>query len=337
MLIKSQALASYLRQALKALYILIGQDHFLLNEAAESIKLAWRKNEEDYEESVLTIEDPKDWALLAEKSNSYSLFANYQLIDIRYEKKTLDNSGKEFLKRYLENRNPHCLLLLRAPQLGHKQLQNFIACETAQVVQATSLNKLVMQNWITEQLQKRSLSFEQQVPELIWQYTQGNMLACAQVIEKLDLAKEEGQRLTVTIVKEQLVDQCDYQLFELSEACLSSNADKAIHLLQYAQHTKAEPTLVLWLLTQEIRKLIQLFELTQQALPFNEACNKLKIWSERKKLYQLVLKKVALQELLHLLQFCKIIDERIKSNQSKQVWQALEQVALSLCLPKRNS
>lgn len=335
MLIRPQVLAKNLQQNLKALYFLTGQDHFLLNEAAKDIQLAWQKNVKEGEKAVFTIESVSDWAVLAEKVSNYSLFADNQLMDIRYEKKTFEPQAKAFFAHFLANINPRCLLLLRAPFLGAKQLSSLMSHDAVAVVQATPLDKQAMQTWITEQLQKKAMKFAQAVPSLIWQYTQGNMLACAQVIEKLTLVNAEKKPLTVAMVKEQLVDQCNYQLFELSEACLSANAAKAMQLLKQAYLAKTEPTLILWLLTQEIRQLIQLGELTKRSISFNAACQQLKIWSTRKGLYQLVMKQFSAEDLFLLLQFCKHIDERIKLNQVKLAWQALEQVALSLCLRKQ--
>ncbi len=161
------------------------------------------------------------------------------------------------------------------------------------------------------------------------------MLACDQVITKLELITEQDGVLTSEMVREQLVDQCDYQLFDLANACLSRSADKAIQILRHAYNTKTEPTLILWLLTQEIRQLIQLVELIGQSVPFNTACNQLKIWSQRSRLYQTALKKANLDILQSLLQFCKLTDERIKSNQNSQIWHALELITLSLCLGKQ--
>jgi len=338
MLIKQQALLTHLQQhKLAALYILFGQDHFLLNTAAESIYSAWQTaNNNGSEKTILYLDSPTDWALLEEEATSYSLFAHYVFIDIRYEKKTIDTNGKAFFSNYLQNINPSCLLLLRAPNLTQKQLQGLITHQQVHLIQANALNNLGMQKWIIEQLKKNALHFEQPVPALIHQYTQGNLLACAQVIEKIKLVAEENVLLTTEFVREQLVDQCNYQLFELADVCLSQNPDKVIQLLRHAYHSKIEPSLILWLLAQEIRLLIRLIELIKQSsLNFNSACSQLKIWPHRIKLYESALKKMQLSILIKLLQFCNLIDERIKSNQSNQIWQALEQLALSFCLAKQ--
>ncbi|MDI9818856.1 MULTISPECIES: DNA polymerase III subunit delta [unclassified Legionella] len=335
MLIKQQALASYLaHKPLPNLYILIGQEPYFLAESADNIRQAWQRQEGETEETTININNATDWNLVAEKANSYSLFANRCLVDIRYDKKTIDATAKAFLNQYLKNINPSCLLLIRAPNLPLKQLQGLTNNNSIHVVQIFNLNALAIQSWIKEKLLAKGIAFEPEIPTLIHLYTQGNMLACAQAIEKIELINEDTL-LTAAIVKEQLVDQCHYQLFELSDACLSQNANKAIHYLRHARTEDTEPTLILWLLAQDIRLLIQLIELTSQSIPLSTACSQLKIWSQRSKLYQSSLKHLHKELLLQLLQFCKKTDEYIKSNQSNRVWYALEQIALSLCLGKK--
>lgn len=335
MLIKQQALSTYLeKHPLPAIYILLGQDHFLLTEAANNIKQAWRKKDSEADETILHITGPSDWTLLNEKANSYSLFASNLLIDVRYEKQTLETAGKNFLDAYLKNINTSCLLLIRAPQLSMKQVQNFTNNNSVHVIQLFSLDASAMQHWIKEQLKQKGFSFATEIPSLIHQYTQGNMLACAQALEKISLVADDAT-LTEALVKEQLVNQCDYQLFELSEACLLKNSNRAIQHLRHANNSGTEPTLILWLLAQEIRLLIQLIELNEQSIPFATACSQLKIWSQRARLYQSALRSAKKEHLLRLLQFCKKTDERIKSSYNSQIWPSLEQIALSICLDKQ--
>lgn len=199
------------------------------------------------------------------------------------------------------------------------------------VVQAVSLTSAALQNWIVTELKKQAIHHAPQVPALIHQYAQGNMLACAQVIEKLALIANKDKALSIDEVMEQLIDQCDYQLYELTDACLSANANKAIHLLRRAALDQAEPTLILWLLAQEIRQLMQLSYLLKQSETLATACKKLKIWPQRISLYQNAVDRLSILQLQQILKTSQRLDEQIKSNQNQQVWHSLEQLALSLC------
>ncbi len=327
--IKSQAVEKSLKQKIYALYILTGQDHYLLNEAACAIKRAWRKRGE-CDEKTLELESAGDWSVLEEEANSYSLFSDFVTIDARLNKKSIDATGKKTLQHYIQNINPRCLIILRAPLIPSKSLLPLASNQHTMLVQAYPLSSTELKRWIVDQLQKNTIHHEPQVPELIHFYTQGNMLACAQVIEKLNLICNDSEKLTVSMTMEQLSDQCDYQLYELTDACLSAQAGKAIHLLRQACANKTEPTLVLWLLSQEIRQLIQLHHLCAQSMSFATACNQLKIWSQRIRNYETTVARLSAKELYTLLNQCQQLDLQIKSNHAVNIWYGLENLALAI-------
>lgn len=334
MLINYQALIPHLQKNKKAVYVLVGLDHFLLSEAVLSIKKSWRMRGET-DEKIVDINTAADWELLLQEANSYSLFAENTLLDVRFDKKTIDAVGKNMLSKYLQNINPKCLIIIQASGVSSKQLQWLTNNEHVVLVQVTPLTEAALQSWITHQLKSRSIIHAPQVPSLIHQYSQGNMLACAQVIEKLTLVYDEATELTVDEVRAQLIDQCDFQLYELADACLTAKTEKALHLLRQACNNRAEPTLILWILTQEIRQLIQLSHLLKQSITFSAACAQLKIWPKRAKSYEMTLKRLSLSQLYQLLNNSQQLDERIKTNQSQQIWQGFETLTLSLCLGVR--
>lgn len=329
MIIKHQDVAPSLRKKIHALYILTGQDHYLLNDAALLLKKAWRQQGE-CDERTIQLNLPADWDILTEEANSYCLFSDLVLLDARCDKKTIDAHAKKTLQQYLLNINPRSLIILRAPNVPSKQLQLLANNEHTVLVQAYPLPSAVLQRWITSQLASKGIRHDAQTPILIHQYTQGNMLACAQTIEKLALISHENEILTESAVREQLSDQCDYQLYELAEACINAQSEKAIHLLRQACDNRTEPTLILWLLSQEIRLLIQLSHLRKQSVTLTTACNQLKIWPQKAPAYDATLSRLSITRLYHLLNIAQQLDEQIKSNQSISIWHGLETLALTL-------
>lgn len=330
MLIKQSALIPHLNKTIKAIYIIVGNDHYLINDTAYNIKKAWRQRGET-SEKILDINTPNDWKLLLNEANSYSLFEELSLIDIRFDKKSIDQIGKEMIQQYLQQINSSCLIILRASAIPIKQLQWLAHHEEIVLVQITPLTGQALQNWIVSQFKNQAIRHDPQVPAVIYQFCQNNMLACSQAIEKLALIYDNENALTQEDAYAQLIDHCEFQLYELADACLSSNTVKAIHLLRLAYSNRTEPTLILWLLTQEMRQLIQLSHLLKQSMGFSNACNELKIWPKRTKLYEMALARHSLPGLYNLLQQSKQLDECIKTSQSPQVWQMLEKLALMLC------
>ncbi|MGL6036582.1 MAG: DNA polymerase III subunit delta [Legionella sp.] len=332
MQIKQQALASQVQKKIAPVYVLIGQDNYLLNDCLHTIKSAI-KSKYDCDERVLSLNTAEDWAVLVEEANSYSLFSEAVLLNIFYDKKTIDAAGKKILGNYLKSINSKCFIVIRAPNIPAKNLAWLTNNNETIVVVSYPLSTEAMKQWIVLQFKKNEQSFDSQVPDLIHRYTKGNMLACAQAIEKIALTYPAGTHITAAQALEHLFDQCEHSLYELVEACLQGQADKAIQILRQAANDKTEAILVLWMLAQEARQLLQLsFLINNKGMDFKTACSQLKIWPQRVPLYQLGIKRLSQAYLQQLLHYCQTIDEQVKSSLHTQAWNSLEQLALGLSL-----
>jgi len=336
MIIKFDTLASHLSKKLASLYMITGPDHYLQNESVHLIKGAFQRLG-TCDEQVICINSPADWDGVREEANSYSLFSQLVLLDVRFDKKSLDSAGKKILQAYLENSNARCLIIVRAPAVPHKQLQWLASPPNGVQIQANPLTANAMRNFIASSLQKNGIRYQPDIPALIHQYTQHNMLAAAQVIERLSLVNDASTLFTTEDVLEHVSNQCDFPIYELADACLAADANQSILLLRQVSQNRVEPTLILWILTQEIRLLIQLAHRISKATPIATACNQLKIWPMRTRLYQMALKRLSITQLYPLLTHCQQLDEWIKSSQNKIIWIELERLALSLCFPKEST
>lgn len=336
MLIKQAGLNFKVPDSLPALYVLLANDPWQLNFIAHSIISYWQKlNPDDNELKTIQLSTANDWTLLTEEAMSYSLFSTNTLIDASFEKKTLDAAGKQWIDNYLCNPNPQCLIIIRAPNLPLKQVQHLSTVKNTYLIAATLPDSKQIKQWIIEKLRSMSITADEQIPTLIHQYTTGNLLACAQLIDKFELIIDDDRHLTVETLQAHLSNQCEYQLFDLADTCLRGDDQKALQLLRQVMANKSEATLVLWILAQEIRQLLQLKQLINKGISFRDACSQLKIWSTRIASYQSAINKYDEQLLLDWLTFCSLLDKRIKSKQTVQLWHAFELLTLSLCSGKQ--
>lgn len=331
MQIKQNYLVQHLQKKSFALYWLAGQDTYLSDESFKIIKTQI-KTQHECDDKVIAIQSTEDWLALSEEANNYSLFSECTLLTIYYDKKTLDSTGKKTITEYLKNTNPRCFIILRTPNIPAKQLQWLTPLDDALIIVHYPLTADAMNQWIAGQLKKNTLSFDHSVPPLIQQYTQGNMLACAQVIEKISLNYPANSHITDQNALEHVFNQCEHSLFELIDTCLLGQADKSIQIIRHAEQNKTEATLVLWMLTQEVRLLIQLHYLQQQSVDFKSACSQLKIWPQRTMMYQIALKRMDYSKLQPLLHYCLRTDEQIKSHLNSHMWNSLERIAIGLSL-----
>lgn len=331
MQIKQQFLTKQLHTQLTPIYVLIGQDHFLLNDASWAIK-SFIKEHSSVDETKYSIQSTQDWRRIIEEANSYSLFSDRLIIEVFHDKKSIDSEGKKVLSEYLNAINYKSHVIIQAPNLQAKNIQWLSTHNQVSVVLCYPLNAESIKSWITTQLNKNNIPFDPEVPDLIHQYTQGNMLASAQAIEKIVLCHSNTKRLDVKQTLDHLSDQSAHTLYDLVDALLASQTDKAIHILRKTAQDKTEPTLVLWILAQELRVILRLTALTQNHMDFKSACNQLKIWPQRAAAYQVMTKKLNQRDLYQLIRYCQLIDEQIKSHSSSLVWHFLENLILSICM-----
>lgn len=333
MQIKQPALEKHLQQKIAPIYLLIGQDNYLIQEAQHTIKTAIQKKY-TAEIKKFSIQTPEQWVDVLHEANSYSLFSDQVILDLSLEKKTLDAEGKHFFSDYLKSINTRCFIILQAPNLQIKPLQWLSSHDQVVIVLSFPLDPETMKNWIAHQLKKHLFLYEPEVPHLIYQYTQGNMLASAQAIEKITLTQPNSIPLNAKSVLEHLSDQSEHSLYELVNAILSGLPELAIQILRKSAQNKTEPAFVLWILSHEIRRLFQLSNVSQKPIEFKATCAELKIWPNQSLLYQKSLKRFNHQFLSSLLHFCYLIDEQIKTNHTNTTWYSLENIVLSLCMGK---
>lgn len=331
MQLKHQGLTSSLKKALLPVYVLAGPERYFIEEEAKAIKAAYALNRE-VDHKLLTVDSSEDWQQIEEEANSYSLFASYVFLDVRYEKKSIDRVGKKIIANYLSSVNQRCLLLIRCPHVPLSQLQWLSASDKTVLVSAYPPSLQDMRNWIAKQLQQHQLKFTAHIPDIILHKVQGNMFACSQALEKITLIYPAGSTLQANEMLQQLSDQSEYQLYDLSEACLAGNTENALRILGKLLILPNEYSLILWIITQEIRLLLQLKHLLQQQRSLTEACAELKVWKQRVRLYQAANERLSSSLLQQLMLTAHNIDLLIKTGKnSRHVARLLESSVLSFC------
>lgn len=332
MIIPQHALENHLKKNCAPVYIIVGQDPYLFNQAVLSIKQAWQhKTQQDSEETILDIHQSQDWADSFHQANTYSLFSEYQLLDLRFAKKSIDAAGKKAFQSYIDHANPRCLVLIQASELPVKQIQTLTSHPQLMCIQVMPYSPPVFKKFIVQRLQALQIQYEQDVPEIIYQYHQANLLACNQFLELLACMHDLSQILSSTILMTYLRDQSEFSIYELGDACLAGQTTHAIHIIRQIQQAQGEPILVLWVLTQEIRKLVKIHHL-QASQSFQTICQQLKIWSQKIPLYQKAWQRTSKTQACDLLKRCQNLDEQMKSHRSSLIWQELERLVVELAV-----
>ncbi|BCN94020.1 DNA polymerase III subunit delta [Thiomicrorhabdus immobilis] len=314
--------------AVKPIYLLYGEEPLFLRDSLDGLKkqlfsLGYMTSE-SYD-----VDANFDWQSLQMDTQAGSLFSESRMILINMPKGSPGRDGGKFFQdwcAYVQALPPEIVLVVLCERLDSRQVKAkwVTAIESAGlVVQAKPVPTNALPGWCQTQAQKQGLSLEPEAANLLADRVEGNLLAADQEITKLSLSLPAGSVITAQDILEHVVDQAHYQLFALATAMLNGNTAYSVQMLARLQQEGIEAPVILWLLSKELRQLIELSQLTQQ-ISLNQAFQKCRIWQSRQGEYSSAMQRQGLQQWQALLKQALQIDMMIKGIKptlnEREVW-----------------
>lgn len=324
-------LANHLSQQLPKISWLSGDEPLQLLEAADAIRAAARKRGLE-ERQVFDVDAHFNWQSLLQAGASMSLFGSSKLIEVRLATNKLGREGGEVIRKICADlANSPDIYLLTSPKLEASQTRSawYKALDQAGIVmQVWPLAANQLAGWINNRATSEGLQLQPDAIKFLAEKVEGNLLAADQEIKKLALfaAEEESKKITQEEVISLTQDSSRYNLFDLSDACLAGQARRSVKILQGLQGEGTENTLLLWVITREIRQLYHLLYLLNQGTYPNQAYKQLGIWQNKQSIYAQASKRLNLMQLTQLLHLAQQADLSIKTSSAEINSQLLELV-----------
>ncbi|WP_137935815.1 DNA polymerase III subunit delta [Chitinivorax sp. B] len=332
MQIKLEQLPQHLQRGLSSLYVLHGEEAFLLLEAADRIRSRARQDG-FIEREVLTVEPGFKWNELMMAGASQSLFGDRKLLELRIPSGKPGTEGAQVLQDYCANLSSDTVTLITLPKLDRAQQSSkwFTTLDSAGVVMAAwPIDRSHLPQWISARLALQNQQVERTTLEFLADKVEGNLFAAHQEVQKLALLYPEGA-LSLELVRDAVLDVTRYDVFKLGEALLQGDAGRFMKVLDGLHAEGESPVLVLWALTEEIRTMLKL----KQGLAMRQSLSQLmkdhRVWGERQKLMEPALRRVAIPALQAGLRKSHEIDRSIKGVSANEPWAAMMRLGLSLC------
>lgn len=328
-LIDSEQLTRHLEAGLKPLYVVTGDALLLAIEAADNIRSAARKAGYS-ERETFVVEQYFKWAELRNSAQSLSLFAERKVMDIRIPSGKPGVEGAQALQDHVENMSPDILTLISLPKLD-KTTQNskwYSALQKyAVVVQADDIPRNALPNWLAGRLKRQGQSAEPATLEFLADRSEGNLLAAFQEVQKLALLYPAGM-LSFDQVKDAVMDVARYDISKLSEAMLSGNAERYARILEGLRAEGTATVLVLWAVSEDIRKLGKVVQAMQRGSNVSNAMREARIWGANLNLIEHAARRFKLVQIERAMQQAARLDKTIKGLRTGDVWDELLQLGL---------
>jgi len=331
MRVKPEQLAGHLKQRLAPLYLAFGDEPLLVQEAADAIRAAARR--EGYgERELFTVESGFSWQNLLASGSNLSLFAERRIAELRMPTGKPGVEGSKAIEQYCSSLPPDTLTLVICPKLDKTQQNSkwFKALDGAGVaVQVFPVERPRLAEWIAGRLAGQNQRAERDALQFLADRVEGNLLAAHQEIRKLGLLYPEGT-LTFAEVKEAVLDVSRYDVFNLAEAMLAGETARYARVLEGLRGEGVAPTLALWALTQEIRTLARLALGQSRGISLAQGMRDARVWESRQGSIERALKRVSGGRLVAAIKHAAQLDRTIKGLERGDVWDELLQLGLRL-------
>jgi len=320
--VRADQLAGILSKQLHPVYFISGDEPLQVMESSDMVRTACRQ--QDYaEREVFDIDNTFDWQLLKEEANSLSLFASRRILDLRIPSAKPGRDGGQALKEYAANPPEDTVLLITAGKLEAAQKKSawFKALdEIGVVMQCWPVGPQQLPAWVKQRFQSRGMQPTKEVVDYVCQRVEGNLLAAAQEIDKLNLLVGPGT-VDIESVREAVANSSRFSVFELADSALAGDRTRVIRILHGLHAEGIEPVLVTWALAKDIRLLAAVSVNPGSA---DYALKQSGVWQNRLSLYKSCLARHSTARLNRLLQRCAKIDGITKGQQPGNVWDELQ-------------
>jgi len=331
MQIKVEQLKAQLRQGLQPVYFVYGDEPLLVQEACDLIRTAARASG-CTEREVYSVESGFNWGDFLEAGDAMSLFSERKLLELRMPTGKPGDQGSKAFVRYCERPSPDNVLLIQAGKLdaAARRAKWYKALEAAGgVVQIWPLDIKQLPGWAMRRMKQKNLIASQEAVALLVERVEGNLLACAQEIEKLLLLFGPGQ-ISFDQVANSVADSSRFDIYKLVDNALQGDAVRTTRIIHGLKAEGVEPVLLLWALTREIRAMAEMAFEVAIGGGVEQAISKARVWDKRKPLVRSALQRHRVIVWQRMLQRCGVVDSMIKGGQIGNVWD--EMLDLSLWL-----
>jgi DNA polymerase-3 subunit delta len=325
-------LDDHLRRGLAPAYLVYGDEPLLVNEACDAIRAAAQAAGFGERERY-TVEPGFDWNALYAASQSLSLFAERRLIELRLPTGKPGETGANMMMDMLAQPSPDTVLLVVAGKLEKRDRETkwvTAIAEAGAVVAIYPVEAAQLPAWITRRMRARGLVPGPGVAELLAHHMEGNLLAAAQEIDKLAMARVAGATISADDIEDGLGDNARFTVFGLADSCLQGEAATIERILGNLRSEGVEPVLVLWALARETRELTHMAAELEAGKPLAAVLESRRVWAKRRPLVSRALKRLSLARCHDLIQRAARADRAIKGRLLADPWQELECLALGL-------
>lgn len=336
-----ESLESYLAKTNSPplVYLVQGDEPFLCMEAVNQIKAKLKSLgytntdilDKEYGERV--------WEELLTSQDNLGLFTKQKVIELRLAGVRLNREGVRTLVSFLQNIPTDTSLIIISNKLNTKEQKASWVTELNKqglIVAANNINRFNLPKWINARLNKYNMKASTDAISTLAYYFEGNIIELANTINKLSLyhAKDKNNTIELSLydINLFLSNSAKFSIFDLSNALLQANSQRVFKILESLKTSKAEPNLVLWAISRDIKNLEKI-QAHSHNTSVDLAARKFGIWSSQVPAFRDTLNRFSKPTLAKILQQLSTLDIISKNIAPGNFWDYLQAFCLKFLNP----
>lgn len=275
---------------LRPAYLIAGPEPLRVLEAADAVRLAARAqgfSEREVHEAEGGQRDV-DWGAMEASFRAPSLFAGRRLLELRLPTGKPGTEGSRVICDFCADPPGDVTLLVTAGEWSrqHGGKWSEAIARVGAVAIAWAIKPHELPDWIAARMRARGLKADRAAIQLLAERVEGNLLAAAQEIEKLELLAEGGT-LDAERMESLVANAARYDVFRLMDAALNGQSAQVSRMLRGLQ---AEGEVVPALLGMVIREL-QTAGALSRASNLAAAFKAQRVWDAKQPMYRRALQR----------------------------------------------
>jgi DNA polymerase-3 subunit delta len=197
------------------------------------------------------------------------------------------------------------------------------------LVIVSSIDSRRLPEWLQKRLRARGFAPTREAVALLAERVEGNLLAAAQEVEKLALARPPGP-LSAEDLLAAVSDSARFDVYALVQASLAGDCARVLRVHSALRDEGVEGTLMNWAMTREIRQLMAMAGERARGLAMDTVLAKYRVWEQRKPAVRKALARRDVVGWSALLRRSARVDRVLKGADPGSAWDELLQLALAV-------
>jgi DNA polymerase-3 subunit delta len=308
----ARELADRLAKAKPPAWLLIHGDEMLLKiEAADAVR-AWGRQVGFDEREVLLVDRYFKVESLDRACRSTGLFCQGKLVELRFPAKP-HKGCIEWLTAWAHNPLSGVMVMASCAKLDrlHTDTAWFRALDRAGwAIDASTVRLEQLPAWVRQRLTAEGLEATDELVGLIVERTEGNLLAAAQEIRKLEMIGT--RRVDYALAQASLSVSARFSAFDLQSTCQEGDRARALRILAGLLAEGEPMPLIVWALAEGARQVLRAQALCTGGMPRSQALRQLRVHPQRFSAMGRALDRLDAGQCLQLLEAAGLADRCIK-------------------------